>query len=102
VERAREIHRALTGGKTREMPEEIRDWISGQIRRELVNIQACDNNCVRLEIATRFIVGAFFEVMHWWLEEDTGLSPAEINQAFLELAFKGVNATCLIPASGNN
>jgi AcrR family transcriptional regulator len=99
---ARETHRALMGGQKREMPEEIRNWISGQIRRELVNLQACDKNGARLEIETRFIVGAFFEMMHWWLEEDTGFSPAEINQAFLQLAFKGVNAACLIPASENH
>ncbi|MER8882822.1 TetR/AcrR family transcriptional regulator [Mesorhizobium sp. M0074] len=92
----REMHRALMGGKKREMPEEIRGWISRQVRHELANIQG-DEGGVRLEIATRFIVGAFFEVMHWWLEKDTKLSPAEIDQIFLQLAFNGVNAVIAEP-----
>ena len=95
----RQMHRTLMGGKKREMPEEIRDWISGQVRRELANIQASDKGGARLEIATRFIVGAFFEVMHWWLEEDTELSPAEIDQMFLQLTFQGVNAVLADPTS---
>ena len=28
----REMHRALTGGKKRDVPDEIRNWISGQVR----------------------------------------------------------------------
>jgi AcrR family transcriptional regulator len=60
----REMHRALMGGKQREMPEEIRDWISGQVRRELASIPGGDEGGARLEIITRFVVGAFFEVMH--------------------------------------
>jgi hypothetical protein len=85
------------GGKKREMPEEIRDWISGQVRRELASIQASDRGGARLKIATRFIVGAFFEVMHWWLEEDTKLSPAEIDQMFQQLTFNGVNVVLADP-----
>lgn len=95
----RDMHRALMGGKRREMPEEIRDWISGQVRRELANIQASDQGRARREIATRFIVGAFFEVTHWWLEKDTKLSPAEIDRIFLQLAFNGVNAVLAEPTT---
>ncbi|TJW12651.1 MAG: TetR/AcrR family transcriptional regulator [Mesorhizobium sp.] len=92
----REMHRVLMGGKKREMPEEIRSWISGQVRHELTNIQG-DEGGATLEIATRFIVGAFFEVTHWWLEKDTKLSPAEIDRMFLQLAFNGVNAVLAGP-----
>jgi AcrR family transcriptional regulator len=87
----REMHRALLGGKKREMPEEIRDWISGQVRCEVADIANGDVDQVRLEIAARFVTGAFFEVMHWWLDEDTGFSPAEVDRAFQKLAFDGVN-----------
>jgi AcrR family transcriptional regulator len=87
----REMHCAPMGGKKREMPEEIRGWISGQVRRELTNLRG-DEGGARLEIATRFIVGAFFEVTHWWLDEDTNLSPAEVDQMFQQLAFDGLNA----------
>lgn len=87
----REMHRALMGGKRREMPEEIRDWISGHVRRELAGMAAGNASGARLEVATRFVVGAFFEVMHWWLDEDTKLSPAEVDLIFQQLAFDGVN-----------
>lgn len=79
------------GGKRREMPEEIRDWISGHVRRELAGMAAGNASGARLEVATRFVVGAFFEVMHWWLDEDTKLSPAEVDLIFQQLAFDGVN-----------
>lgn len=97
---AREMHGALMGGKRREIPEEIREWISDQVRRELASTRASDKGGARLEIATHFIAGAFFEVMHWWLEEDTKLSLAEIEQIFQQLAFKGVNAVNADPTSG--
>lgn len=98
---ARDMHRALVGGKKREMPEEIRDWISDQVRHELANIQVGNKGGAKFEIAARFIVGAFFEVMHWWLEEDAELSPAEIDQMFRQLTFKGVNAVLADPAGSN-
>jgi AcrR family transcriptional regulator len=88
----RQMHRALMGGKKREMPEEIRDWISGQVRRELVDISGGNDDGAALEIATRFFVGAFFDVMHWWLDHDAGLTPAEVDRMFQRLAFKGVEA----------
>ena len=87
----REMHRALTGGKKHEMPEEIRDWISGRVRRELTDMAVGNAGRARLEVITRFVVGAFFEVMHWWLDEETKLSPAELNRMFEQLAFDGVN-----------
>ncbi|WP_292075439.1 TetR/AcrR family transcriptional regulator [Mesorhizobium sp.] len=95
----REMHRALMGGKKREMPEEIRGWISGLVRRELASIQGDNESGARLEIATRFIVGAFFEVMHWWLDEDTKLSPAQVDQIFQQLAFDGMNTVLAAPSN---
>jgi AcrR family transcriptional regulator len=89
---ARETHTALMGGKKREMPDEIREWISGQVRRELIGMPAGPRGGMKLEIATRFIVGAFFEVMHWWLEVESKLSAAEIDHMFVRLASQGVAA----------
>jgi AcrR family transcriptional regulator len=88
----RQIHRALVGEKKHDVPEEIRDWISDQVRNELASMQVGDEDGARLTIATCFIVGAFFEVMHWWLAEDKNISPEEIDQIFRQLSFKGVNA----------
>ncbi|QLL64221.1 TetR/AcrR family transcriptional regulator (plasmid) [Sinorhizobium mexicanum] len=86
----REMHRGLMGGTKREIPKEIRDWISGQIRRELAGIADGGKDRVRLEIATRFVTGAFFEVMHWWLDGDGRLPPQEVDRMFQKLAFDGV------------
>ena len=88
----RQMHRALLGGKKREMPEEIRSWISAQVRWELVRISGGNEGGARLEIATHFVVGAFLDVMHWWLDHDTGLAPAEVDRMFQRIAFKGVEA----------
>lgn len=93
----RELHCALMGGKNREMPEEIRDWISGQVRRELADIEGGEVGEARLEIATRFILGAFVEVIHWWLDDDRKLSPAEVDEIFQRFALDGVNALLADP-----
>ena len=89
---AREMHRSLIGGKKPEMPEEIHDWISGQVRRELASFGVEGR---ALEVTTCFVVGAFTEIMRWWLDEETNLSPADINQLFQRLAFEGVGTALL-------
>lgn len=88
----RQMHRALVGEKKHDMPEEIRDWIRGQVRRELASMEVRDEGGAKLEIATCFIVGAFFAVMHWWLANDNDVSPEEVDRMFQQLSFKGVKA----------
>jgi AcrR family transcriptional regulator len=88
----RQMHRALIGGKQRDMPDEIREWMTAQVHRELMGISGEGEDGVHLEIATRFVVGAFFEVVGWWLDLDTDFSPAEVDRMFQQLAFKGVEA----------
>lgn len=83
----RTMHRAMMGGKQHEIPEEIREWIGRQVRRELMCIAG--RNAIGLEVATRFVTGAFFEVMHWWLDADSELPPTEIDRLFQTLAFDG-------------
>lgn len=83
----RMLHRAMLGGKQHEIPEEIRSWISKQVRRELMGVAGKD--AIGLEVATRFVTGAFFEIMHWWLDADAALSPEEIDRLFQTLAFDG-------------
>jgi len=87
AEAMRTMHRAMMGGKQHEIPKEIRGWIGKQIHRELMGMAAKD--AIGLEVATRFVTGAFFEVMHWWLDADTELPPAEIDRLFQTLAFDG-------------
>ena len=82
----REMHRALTGGKKHEMPEEIRDWISGRVRRELTDMAVGNAGRARLEVVTRFVVGAFFEVMHWLAGRG--------DEAFSSRTRSNVRATC--------
>lgn len=91
----RTMHQAMMGGKKHEIPEEVRDWISRQVRRELAGMAR--KNAIGLDVATRVVVGAFLEVMHWWLDEKTQLSPAEVDQLFQRLAFEGVGTVLAMP-----
>ncbi|MFC3726507.1 TetR/AcrR family transcriptional regulator [Neoaquamicrobium sediminum] len=91
----RMMHRAMMGGKNHEIPEEIRDWIGKQVRHELTGIVGKD--AIGLEVATRFVTGAFLEVMHWWLDADAGLPPAEIDRLFQALAFDGTRRMLTSP-----
>ncbi|PLP55691.1 hypothetical protein CYK37_29030 [Mesorhizobium loti] len=91
----RTMHRAMMGGKTHEIPEEIRGWTAKQVRRELTGMAGKD--AIRLEVATRFVTGAFFEVMHWWLDADAELPPAEIDRLFQTLAFEGARRMLAAP-----
>lgn len=87
----RMVHRAMIGGKQHEIPDEIRSWISKQVRHELMN--GAGKDAIGLEVATRFVTGAFFEVLRWWLDAGTGLSPAAIDHIFQRLAIDGVRRT---------
>lgn len=91
----RTMHRAMMGGKKHEIPEEIRDWIGKQVRRELTGIVGKDT--IGREVATRFVTGAFLEVMHWWLEEGTQLSPADVDKLFQRLSLDGVRRMLAAP-----
>lgn len=79
----------MMGGKKHEIPDEVRDWISREVRRELEGMAGKD--IIKVNVAARFVVGAFLEVMHWWLDEGTQLSPSEVDQLFQSLAFEGLN-----------
>jgi hypothetical protein len=69
----------------------------GQVHRELVSISGGNEGGAALEIATHFVVGAFLGIMHWWLDHDTELTPAEVDAMFQRLAFKGVEAVIQRP-----
>lgn len=92
AEATREMHRALMGGHRHDVPEEIRSWIGSLIRQELAG-RAGHNECgPELDVATRFVAGAFFEVLHWWIDADRGLSPEAVDRLFQHLALSGVDA----------
>ncbi|MDQ8757414.1 TetR/AcrR family transcriptional regulator [Sphingosinicella sp. LHD-64] len=91
----RTMHLAMLGGKKHEIPEEVRGWIDRQVRHELADMAR--QGAIRLDAATHFVVGAFLEVMHWWLDEETQLSPAAVDQLFQSLAFEGMSAVLAKP-----
>lgn len=94
----RTMHQAMMGGKKHGIPEEVRDWIGRQVRRELAGMAS--KGAIELDVATRFVVGAFSEVMHWWLDEGTQLSPADVDKLFQRLAFEGLGA--VLASTHNN
>ena len=87
----RGMHGAFLGGKKREIPQEVREWIGKEIRRELIDIAQSNKDEATLDFATRFVTGAFFEVVTWWLDGNANLPPQEIDRLFQKLAVDGVS-----------
>lgn len=88
----RDMHRGLIGGIDRIMPDEIREWITTEVRRDLIGLRGDRTDGMAFEVATRYVVGAFLEVLNWWLEADSGPPPEAVDQMFQRLAFEGVRA----------
>ena len=61
-------------------------------RAELSRLQAAKKlDPLRLEIVTRFLVGAFIGFMDWWMREENEHLPAEVvDHAFRSLVLPGV------------
>lgn len=58
----RSMHQTMRGGKKHEISQKARDWIDRQVRGELAHMAG--TNAIELDVATRYVVGAFLEVMH--------------------------------------
>lgn len=56
------MHQTMRGGKKHEISQKARDWIDRQVRGELAHMAG--TNAIELDVATRYVVGAFLEVMH--------------------------------------
>ena len=86
----RRIHRGPIGGRgTTVAIEALRRAVSEMIRAE-VGIDPNESAFER-EFRIRFLVGAFMEVLVWWLERGTRETPEEVENLFQALITRGAS-----------
>ena len=66
--------------------------------RELVREDLCRHHtgqasAAALDLAIRYVVGALWAIVIWWMESKKPLPPEQINQIFQRLVFTGLDAT---------
>ena len=83
-----DIYRALVGGRGGVVAvSEIRRALAEFVKQE-VALQAGET--VPQNVRVDFVVGTFLTVLTWWLERRPGLSPAEADAIFRQLAMGGL------------
>ena len=83
-----DVYRALVGGRGGVVAlGEIRRALSEIVRKDL---GLREGEVVPQEVRVDFIVGTFLTVLTWWLERRPGLSPAEADAIFRQLALRGI------------
>ena len=77
------MFKALAGKRSGQLAQRhFRDLLVELVREDL---QALAPAGVRLDVAVRYVAGAFFELLIWWLEARTQLKPADLEELFHEL-----------------
>jgi AcrR family transcriptional regulator len=85
-----DVYRALVGGRGGVVAlSEIRGTLAEIVKKELA-VQ--EGETVPQEVCVEFVVGTFLTVLTWWLERRPGLSPAEADAFFRQLAISGIGA----------
>lgn len=83
VDEQRRLFKALAGKRSGQLAQRhFRDLLVELVREDL---QALAPAGVRLDVAVRYVAGAFFELLIWWLEARTQLKPADLEELFHEL-----------------
>ena len=85
------LHHALLATSGDTIHDELRERIRRTVRTELVE-KRIGHDGVPVEFAVQFIAGAFLAVLVWWLAEDAGLPPAQVDDLFQRMAAKGIAA----------
>lgn len=88
----RALHQARLSSIGDTIHDEIRERVYRAVRSEFVEKRIGDKS-VPVEFAVQFITGAFLAVLAWWIASDTGLSPAQVDALFQEMALNGVRTT---------
>jgi AcrR family transcriptional regulator len=89
----RRLFRAVVGGGASPIARrETELWIDGLARAELHRLGAHKRLDQRMvDLACRFFVGAFLDVMHWWTEDaNEDLDAEGVDAAFRTLVLPGV------------
>lgn len=83
VDEKRRLFKALAGKRSGQLAQRhFRELLIELVREDL---QALAPGSPRLDVAVRYVAGAFFELLIWWLEARTQLKPADLEEHFHEL-----------------
>jgi AcrR family transcriptional regulator len=83
VDEQRRLVRAMVGKRSGQiMQQRFRQLLVNLVREDL---EALAPASPRLEVTVRYVAGAFFEVLTWWIEARSPLTPAELERHFHEL-----------------
>ncbi len=85
----RPLHHALLATSGDTIHDELRERIRRTVRTELAE-KWIGHDGVPVEFAVQFIAGAFLAVLAWWLAEDAGLPPVQVDDLFQQMAAKGI------------
>lgn len=85
----RSLHHALLSSSHDTIHDEMRERIRQAIRNELAE-KRIGREDVLAEFTVQFISGAFLAVLAWWIAADTGLSSAQVDDFFQQMARKGI------------
>jgi len=85
-------YKSLAGTKGQVVSlDRLRDIVADLIRAEL-RARSGPGKPVAIESTVAFLVGAFMELLTWWLDHGAVLPPAEVDRTFRELAVRGMVA----------
>jgi AcrR family transcriptional regulator len=86
------LHRTLVGNRGGTIAfDTIREMLSDMVRAELtLGTAKSAKDAVPREFVVQFLVGAYMEVMMWWLDSGAKLAPERMDAVFQSLAANGV------------
>ncbi len=83
VQGEQRLFRALVGKRSGQVIQKrFRQLLLELVREDLADVVP---GGVRLEAAAHYITGAFFELLIWWLDSRSSLSPSELEALFSEM-----------------
>lgn len=83
VEEQRRLARAMVGKRSGQvMQQRFRQLLVSLVREDL---EAWAPASPRLDVTVRYVAGALFEVLTWWIEARNPLTPAEVERHFHQL-----------------
>jgi AcrR family transcriptional regulator len=83
VDEQRRLFRAIVGKRSGQVAQQRFRQLLIQLVRE--DLEAYGPTGARLDVASRYVAGAFFELLIWWLETRTQITPSELERHFHEL-----------------
>ncbi len=71
----------------------MRRMLADLVREDLKTRRSAGQNTVSIDLAVRYVAGALWSVLTWWMDYKVPLPPDEMNSLFRQLTFPGLDAT---------